>query len=286
MARLYNRDISAVSVKGRQYSADAEGAIEVPDDVAGHLIACFGLRDIGTGPPEPPPSETGEMPRLGSEDITAAPAIGSIEAPEIVAADLIGCFGPGEAPKGSFAAGIDPASEWTLEFAMAVAAKLGIDVAALIRWALLNAVPAMAQAAAPHGRAAALEEDAVAAGSNIDKPCADKPCALEGGHRATERADGGHSLHLCWERAPIHARAFACDAGGLGDWPGVVEQCLALGTPPKGPKARAASRLASLAAPRTVPFLALVGHRINAPPPHQGLAAVAQKSETFGANMT
>jgi hypothetical protein len=169
MARLYKKGISAVSVKGRQYSADEEGVVEVPDDVADHLIVCFGLRDIGTGPPEPEPAETGKTLRLGREHI---------------------------------------------------------------------------------------EEDAVSADSNIDKPCTDKPCALEGGYGAAEGADGAHSLHLRWKRGSIYTWALDCDVGNfkLSD----AGRSAALGAPPNGSKC-AASLITPLAA-------LLIGHRANAPP--------------------
>lgn len=164
MARLYCRDIMAVSVKGRQYSVDGDGVLKVPDDIADHLIACFGMVDIGTEPPVPPPAETGKMIRLSQEDIAAVPVMGAIEAPEVIVAHLMASFGLGPAPQ-SIDTGVGPASEWSLEFATAVAAKLGIDVGALIRGALLNAVSAMAQAAAARdggeASAAVLEEDAL-----------------------------------------------------------------------------------------------------------------------------
>jgi hypothetical protein len=58
MTRLYHKTITDVSIGGRQYSADADGIIEVPEDAADQLVRCFGLIDIGSGPP---PAETGPI---------------------------------------------------------------------------------------------------------------------------------------------------------------------------------------------------------------------------------
>jgi hypothetical protein len=171
MTRLYHKTITAVSIGGREYSADADGVIEVPEDVAGQLVRGFGLIDIGSGPP---PAET-RMLRLRCEDIAPVPVMGAIEAPGEVAAQLIASFGLEGSFDAGFDAGIGPASEWPLEFAVSVALKLGIDVDALIMGALLNAVSAFAHSAAhdsPEPASAAPPEgDAAIAGADASEPC-------------------------------------------------------------------------------------------------------------------